>query len=161
MAGGSVEFGADRGASTVVAVVVLCGLTVILGATVAGELTGLSERAEPTPTAAMSLSVDGETMTLTHDHGDPLDVRTLRVVVTVDGEPLKHQPPVPFFSASGFAPGPTGPFNSASDPEWTVGESASITLAGTNSPSIEPGSTVSVELYQDDTRIVTTETTAR
>jgi len=114
MAGGSAEFDADRGASTVVAVVVLCGLTVILGATVAGGLTGLSERAEPTPTAAMSLSVDGETLRLTHEHGDPLDVQSIRVIVAVDGEPLKHQPPVPFFSASGFAPGPTGPFNSAS-----------------------------------------------
>jgi Protein of unknown function (DUF1628). len=161
MADGSIEFGDDRGASTTVAVVVLCGLTVILGATVAGGLTGLSERAEPTPTAAVSLSVDDETLTLTHDHGDPLDVRSLRMVVAVDNEPLRHQPPVPFFSASGFDPGPTGPFNTASDPEWTVGESASLTLAGTNSPSIEPGSTVSVELYQDDTRIVTAETTAR
>jgi hypothetical protein len=129
----------------VIAVVVLCGLTVILATVVAGGLTGLQERAEPTPTAVMRLAVDGETLTLTHTHGDP----------------LQHQPPVPFFSASGFDPGPTGPFNSASDPEWTVGESASLTLAGTNSPTIEPGSTVRVELYQDDTRIVTTETTAR
>ena len=151
----------SRGASAVVAVVVLCGLTIILATVVAGGLTGLQERAEPTPTAAMHLVVDGETLTLTHTHGDPLDVRALRMVVSVDNEPLRHQPPVPFFSASGFDPGPTGPFNSASDPEWTVGESASLTLAGTNSPTIKPGSTVTVELYQDDTRIVTTETTAR
>ena len=161
MADSSTEFGDNRGASTTVAVVVLCGVTVILGATVAGGLTGLSERAEPTPRAAVSLSVDDETLTLTHNHGDPLDMRALRMVVSVDGEPLQHQPPVPFFSASGFDPGPTGPFNSASDSEWTVGESASLTLAGTNSPTIEPGSTVRVELYQDDTRIVTSETTAR
>lgn len=161
MADSSTGFGDDRGASTTVAVVVLCGVTVILGATVAGGLTGLSERAEPTPRAAVSLSVDDETLTLTHNHGDPLDMRALRMVVSVDGEPLQHQPPVPFFSASGFDPGPTGPFNSASDSEWTVGESASLTLAGTNSPTIEPGSTVRVELYQDDTRIVTSETTAR
>lgn len=161
MADSSTGFGDDRGASTTVAVVVLCGVTVILGATVAGGLTGLSERAEPTPRAAVSLSVDDETLTLTHNHGDPLDMRALRMVVSVDGEPLQHQPPVPFFSASGFDPGPTGPFNSASDSEWTVGESASLTLAGTNSPMIKPGSTVRVELYQDDTRIVTSETTAR
>ena len=161
MADSSTGFGDDRGASTTVAVVVLCGVTVILGATVAGGLTGLSERAEPTPRAAVSLSVDDETLTLTHNHGDPLDMRALRMIVSVDGEPLQHQPPVPFFSASGFDPGPTGPFNSASDSEWTVGESASLTLAGTNSPTIEPGSTVRVELYQDDTRIVTSETTAR
>lgn len=155
------ECNVDRGGSAVIAVVVLCGLTVILATAVAGGLSGFQERAEPTPTAAMSLSVDGETLTLTHDHGDPLDVRSLRMIVVVDGEPLKNQPPVPFFSAGGFAPGPTGPFNSASDPEWTVGESASLTLAGTNSPTIEPGSTVTVELYQEDSRIVTTETTAR
>ena len=161
MADSSTGFGDDRGASTTVAVVVLCGVTVILGATVAGGLTGLSERAEPTPRAAVSLSVDDETLTLTHNHGDPLDMRSLRMVVSVNGEPLQHQPPVPFFSASGFDPGPTGPFNSASDSEWTVGESASLTLAGTNSPTIKPGSTVRVELYQDDTRIVTSETTAR
>ena len=161
MADGTPECGVDRGGSAVIAVVVLCGLTVILATAVAGGLSGFQERAEPTPTAAVSLSVDGETLTLTHDHGDPLDVRSLRMVVAVDGEPLNHQPPVPFFSASGFAAGPTGPFNSASDPTWRVGESTSLTLAGTNSPTIKPGSTVSVELYQDDSRIVTTETTAR
>lgn len=161
MAGGTGSEAGDRGSTAVVAVVLLCGLTVILVAVVAGGLTGFTERTEPTPTAAVSLMVDGQTLTLTHKHGDPLDVQALRMAVVVDGQPLTSQPPIPFFSASGFASGPTGPFNTASGPTWTAGESASLTLAETNSPTITPGSTVTVKLYQDDTQIVTAKTTAR
>ena len=158
MADSSTGFGDDRGASTTVAVVVLCGVTVILGATVAGGLTGLSERAEPTPRAAVSLSVDDETLTLTHNHGDPLDMRALRMVVSVDGEPLDHQPPLPFFSAAGFHPGPTGAFNSAGDATLRVGETAMFRVADTNDPTIEPGRTVSVTITADGRPVASLET---
>jgi len=113
---------------------------------------------EPAPTAAVDLTVEGDTLRFTHESGDPLDVRALSVRIAVDGEPLDEQPPVPFFSASGFEPGPTGPFNTASDSEWSVGETASLTVAETNSPRIEPGSTVSVRLTTDGKTVIRAET---
>lgn len=85
---------------------------------------------------------------------------SLAVRISVDGESLAHQPPVPFFSASGFRPGPTGPFNAAADPRWTVGETATLKLAGTNDPTIEPGATVTVRVFDGDTPVAALEATA-
>lgn len=99
-------------------------------------------------TLSADASADG-TVTLTHENGDPIHVDRITVTVTVDGTELATQPPVPFFSTAGFEPGPTGPFNSAADPEWTVGEQASFTVADTNTPTLEPGDEVLVELYED------------
>lgn len=151
-----------RGTAPVIGGVLVVGLVVILAAIVGTAMfsTGsTSGTPEPAPTVAVDLAVDGNTLRFTHESGESLDVRTLSVWITVDGERLDDQPPVPFFSAGGFEPGPTGPFNSASDPEWSVGETASLTVAGTNSPSIEPGSTVSVRFTVDGKTVVRTETT--
>jgi hypothetical protein len=112
------------------------------------------------PAAATSLSVDGERLTLTNRAGGTVDVRRLDVVVRVDGTPLRHQPPVPFFSAPGFRPGPTGPFNAAADPGWEPGERASLRVASTNRPSIRAGDRVTVELRHDGRRIVRLSATA-
>lgn len=141
----------DRGISpvvgTVLLVLVTIGLVVVVGTSVVGS-TALT----PTVQAPVAMDVtadDGGTITMTHDGGHPIDVEAVTLTVTVDGTALARQPPVPFFSTSGFEPGPTGPFNSASDPRWTVGESASLTVAGTNHPALEPGSTVVVQVLRD------------
>jgi hypothetical protein len=128
-------------------------LAVVLGITV--TTVGLS--AVPTaPTAAgVSLAVDGDRLVFTHRTGEPLDVRRLDVIVSVDGEPLRHQPPIPFFSARGFRPGPTGPFNAAADPTWTAGERASVRLASTNRPRVVAGARVTVELRYRGRPLVT------
>jgi flagellin-like protein len=97
--------------------------------------------------AAFSLSVSGDRVGLGYERGPPLRVADLRLDISVDGEPLAHQPPVPFFSARGFRPGPTGPFNVGSDGVWTAGETGSVVVAGTNSPRLGPGRTVTVRLY--------------
>ena len=97
-----------------------------------------------------SASPDG-TIVLTHDGGQPIDVRRVSVNVSVEGQRLTQQPPVPFFSAPGFEPGPTGPFNSAADPEWTVGEQASFTLSDSNEPGLQPGADVTVTVLRDET----------
>jgi FlaG/FlaF family flagellin (archaellin) len=73
---------------------------VVSGAVLAGGHAGVS--GDLSPRASLSLSVAGDTLTLTHRGGDALDVTALRLVVTVDGGPLTHQPPVPFFSTRGF-----------------------------------------------------------
>ena len=133
--------------------VLLVLLTVGLAATVSGVVlvgdTPVSEAS--TPRVSLSLSVHGDSLELTHRGGDALDVTALRLVVTVGGEPLAHQPPVPFFSARGFRSGPTGPFNRAADPRWTAGETASVRVAGTNQPMLSgsESETVTVRVYAD------------
>jgi len=110
--------------------------------------------------AGATLAVDGDRLVLTHRAGEPVDVRRLDVVVRVDGDPLRHQPPVPFFSAQGFRPGPTGPFNAAADPTWEVGERASVRLASTNRPQVVAGARVTVTLRYDGRRLVVLSATA-
>lgn len=107
---------------------------------------------------AATADVDG-TITLTHEHGHAIDTRQVTVRISVDGTPLDRQPPVPFFSTAGFEPGPTGPFNSAADPEWTVGEQASVTIADSNTPTLDPGDTVLIEIYEDGHPLAQAETT--
>ncbi|SFF81809.1 Protein of unknown function [Halopelagius inordinatus] len=150
-----------RALSPVVGVVVLVGLTVAVAAVVgAGAVAFAPEdaatdrsRGQPSAGVALSLTADGDTATLTHEAGRPLSVRRLRVRVEVDGTPLRHQPPVPFFSARGFRSGPTGPFNAASDGTWSVGERASFAVAGTNDPALEAGRTVTVTVYDGNRRV--------
>lgn len=143
----------DRAVSTVVGVAALLAVTVALaaGAGLALQEAASTAPAEGPPQVRMELSAEPDgTVALAHAGGDSLDVRDLRVWVAVDGEPLAHQPPVPFFSARGFVSGPTGPFNVASDPAWTAGETAGVRVASTNSPTVGPGSRVTVRLYADD-----------
>lgn len=150
-----------RGSAPVIGGILVVALTVVLATIVGVAMLGTESAPatpEPAPTVAVDLAVDGDTLRFTHESGESLDVRTVSVFISVDGEQLDEQPPVPFFSASGFEPGPTGPFNSASDPEWSVGETASLTVAGTNSPAIEPGSTVSVRFTVDGKTVARTET---
>ena len=150
---------AERASVPVVGTVLLIALTVFVALVMTSTLLGVGSTAEPTPTAAIDLEVDGNTLTMSHDHGDPLNVTAISIRITVDGEPLDEQPPVPFFAASGFESGPTGPFNAASDNEWQVGRTASLTVADTNQPTLESGSTVSVKITTDDGAVIQTETT--
>jgi len=151
-----------RAVAPVVGVVLLVGLVAVLGAAVgitalgtAGDLP--DGRGSGSGPASLSLSVDpgADRLTLVHRAGPPLDVRQLVVRVRVAGTPLEHQPPVPFFAARGFRAGPTGPFNPATDPRWTAGEAASLRLASTNEPGIDPGDRVVVEVTVDDRRVAT------
>ncbi|MFB6256514.1 MAG: type IV pilin [Haloplanus sp.] len=131
---------------------------VVAGTAVAAASLGAIPAA-PT-TAGITLAVDGDRLLLTHRAGDPVDVRRLDVTVRVDGTPLRHQPPVPFFSARGFRPGPTGPFNAAADPRWAAGERASVRLASTNRPRLVAGARVTVELRYEGQRLATLTATA-
>ena len=110
--------------------------------------------------AAATLTVDGDRLVLDLRAGDPIDVARLDVTVSVDGESLAHQPPVPFFSARGFHPGPTGPFNAASDGRWEPGERASVRVASTNRPIPRAGDRVTVELRYRGRRLLTLSATA-
>lgn len=144
-----------------VGVALLLVATVAAAGVVAVGAFGLAP-SEPPPSATFELSVDADSdrVTLTHAGGDELDVDELRVRVEVDGEPLAHQPPVPFFAAKGFQGGPTGPFNPAADQAWEPGETAGFTLAATNDPDLEPGATVVVYVYHEDRVLAELSTTA-
>ncbi|TKX86416.1 type IV pilin [Halorubrum sp. SS5] len=140
-----------------VAGVLLIAITVVLaGGVAAAALDGPS--ATVPPSAVLSLSATDDRIAIDHRGGDPIDVAAVRVRVSVDGEPLDEQPPLPFFSAAGFHPGPTGPFNSAGDDTLRVGETAAFRVADTNDPTLEPGRRVTVEITADGRPVATLET---
>lgn len=139
-----------RATSPVVGIALLVGLTAVLAASVGtATLAFADDIPDASPPVVVSLSVTDDRVALVHERGPSLDVRELSVVVAVDGDPLRVQPPVPFFAATGFESGPTGPFNAASDPQWSAGERASFGIAGTNT-ALEPGAEVTVTLIRDE-----------
>lgn len=152
----------SRGSVPVVGVVVLLAVGILLGGVVAAGAEAVAtatgtdlgdERAEGSAPIAVSLELDGDTIGVTHEAGPDLRTARVRLVVAIDGTPLDHQPPVPFFAARGFRAGPTGPFNVASDGVWTAGETGTIRVASTNSPEPESGRTVSVTIHVGDDRV--------
>ncbi|WP_321163597.1 type IV pilin [Halorubrum sp. BV1] len=136
----------DRGTAPVAGILLLAITVVLAGGVVAAAM---DAPPEPAPTAMVSLSVTDDTVTFIHRGGDPLDVTELTVRVRVDGEPLARQPSLPFFSAAGFRPGPSGAFNTAGENVLQAGDTASFRVAGTNRPTLEAGRTVAVELSVD------------
>ncbi|MXR51229.1 type IV pilin [Halovenus sp. WSH3] len=150
----------ERAASSVVGVVLLLGITVVGAATVGLAVNSTTETA-PTM-ASFDLAVDAETnsLTLTHRGGDPVDLTQAEFHVTVDGVPLESDPPIPFFAAVGFRSGPDGPFNAASPNTWHSGETGRFRIAGTNDPTIAPGSAVTVRVVVDGTEIAKVTATA-
>jgi archaeal type IV pilus assembly protein PilA len=151
----------DRGISPVIGAVLLIGVTVALATVVAVGAGGLSPESPENP-VAFDLAADGSEGTITVEHvaGDPIDVEDLALTVAVNGEQLSEQPPVPFTGAAGFDQAPSGPFNSASDSTWSVGERSTLSVAGTNEPTMRSGDTVSVTLAVDGQQIAALETTA-
>lgn len=143
----------SRGSVPVVGVVLLAGLTVVVAASVGAVLA--TEPPETGPMVDLRLSVDAATdgVTLRHAGGDAVPTDTLRVRIEVDGDPLEHQPPVPFFAARGFRSGPTGPFNPATAGDWRAGQTAQLRLASTNAPTIDPGDAVRVTVSSDGHRL--------
>ena len=136
----------SRASAPVVGVVVLVSLTVVLSATV---LAGLADSTPVSPpTASLTFAADGsaDRIELAHRGGDVLDVSEMDVRISVDGEELQHQPPVPFFAADGFESGPEGAFNNASADTFQTGERTTLTLASTNDPQLEPGVEVSIRI---------------
>ncbi|SFR34464.1 archaellin/type IV pilin N-terminal domain-containing protein [Halogeometricum limi] len=145
----------DRALSPVVGTALLVVLVVSLSAAVATASGAVVSVGDPPPRnadfdapTAFSLSVSGDWLAVTYERGPALVVSDLRLVVVVDGDALKHQPPLPFFAARGFGSGPTGPFNVAGDGVWSAGETGRLRVAGTNDPVPEAGRTVTVRLYR-------------
>lgn len=151
-----------RALTPVIGIVVLLAATLLLAAVGGASLFDLASLDEPPRQVSISVraNADANRISLTHEAGPPLDVRDLDVKVAIDGRPLFHQPPVPFAGARGFAGAPSGPFNAAADPEWSAGESASVRLAGTNRPELDPDESVTVTVFENGHRLTEVETTA-
>ncbi|WP_257300997.1 type IV pilin N-terminal domain-containing protein [Haloarchaeobius sp. FL176] len=126
-----------RAVTPVVGIVLLLALTLVTSSVVAVGMLDLAAGQTASPQATFDATADASTgrVTITHRGGEAIDVDELELVVTVDGEELRWQPAVPFFSACGFVSGPTGPFNVAADQRWTAGESGSFVIAATNAPT--------------------------
>ena len=138
----------SRASAPAVGLVALVGLTVCLTAVVGAVTAGLVGSVAVDEPVVLSIAVTSadDRVTIGHRGGPSLDVRECAFSVSVDGTPLDHQPPIPFFAATGFRSGPTGAFNSATDGRLAVGTRASFRVAGTNAPGIEPGATVTVDV---------------
>lgn len=138
----------DRALTSPVAVALLLVVAVAVAGTLGAAALEMADRASaPARPVAVAVEADASgQVRLVHRGGRTLDVRDLRVRLAVDDEPLAHQPPVPFFSATGFRSGPTGPFNPAADPTWGAGESASLRVARTNEPPLVQGADLRVRL---------------
>ena len=151
-----------RATVPVLGAVLLVGVTLVLAAAVTAVATGFGppERAVPVVLEATAEASTGR-VALEHVAGPPIDVRGVTLRVEVDGEPLAHQPPVPFYAARGFRGFPTGPFNPSADPRWTVGETAGFRVAGTNAPPLEPGSTLVVTVTRSGAPVARATTTVR
>lgn len=144
----------DRGIAPIAGVLLLAITVVLAGGVVA---TVIGAPPEPAPTAILSLSVTDDQIAISHRGGDSLDVTALTVRVRIDGEPLARQPSLPFFSAAGFRPGPSGAFNAASANTLRSGDTATFRIAGTNNPTLEPGRTVAVEVSVDGQSVASLE----
>ncbi|WP_254762159.1 type IV pilin [Natrinema marinum] len=151
----------NRAVSPIVGVLVLLALTVCLAVVVAVGVSGMGLESAG-PTGSFDLSADGDRSKIVIDHvaGDAIDVEALSVTIAVNGTELAQQPPVPFVGASGFDGTPDGPFNARADPEWSPGERAGLSVAGTNSPQFATGDSVTVTLAVDGRQIARLETTA-
>lgn len=148
-----------RAISPVLATPLLVGVTVVLAA-VLGAVA--MEFTPPEPADHRSLSANATTdgtIRIVHKTGSEIDLQEASVVIAIDGEELDHQPPVPFFSASGFQPGPTGAFNVATDHVLEPGGTAGLTLAGTNDPDLVAGATVTIRFVEDGMQVAVVETT--
>lgn len=152
----------SRAVAPVLGTLLLVALTVSLAAVVgAGALsvpTDLQRESPVVLSAAVNSTADS--LTLAHESGPPINVREVDVVITVDGTPLRYQPPVPFFNEDGFESSPTGPFNYGSDHIWTSGEHTTIRLDANNAPRFDRGSSIVVRIYHDDALVARVQTTA-
>ena len=135
-----------RGVSPVVGSLLLVALVVCFAAVVAVAF-GSIPIGSAGPDAAFGIEVgaDGE-VELDHVADDPVDVGELSVRISVNSEPLEHQPDVPFHGNEGFDGAASGPFHPDSGSEWSTGETASVKVAGTNDPEIDSGDRVTVVL---------------
>ncbi|WP_138007684.1 type IV pilin [Halalkalirubrum salinum] len=159
----------DRGAVPIVAHVLLVGLVVITAASVGGMMFITADTVPSAPTfepdrpaesAQIDLEADRAEFTLTHQGSEPIDLDATAVEITVEDEPLRFQPTVPYFSIVGFRPGPKGAFNVAGDDQWKPNETTTIEVVPPNAPIPQAGAEVTVTVHVNGDRYATASDTA-
>lgn len=160
----------DRGAVPIVAHVLLVGLVVITAASIGGMMFTTADIVPSAPTfdpdrptepePQIDLEANQAELTLAHRGPDAIDLGATAVEITVDDEPLRFQPTVPYFSIVGFRPGPTGAFNVAGDGQWEPNETTTIEIAPPNDPIPQAGSEVTVTVHVNGDRYATARDTA-
>jgi FlaG/FlaF family flagellin (archaellin) len=165
--------GDARGASTVVGVVLLVGLTVTLAAAGGAFLAFGSALGEPPPRVAFDASLDatdgwpdGQRLRLVHEAGEPLPVETVALVVELDrtgararlsGFPTRRLTGENVRGSevfdNGYA-GVDGALDAAhTDGEWASGEQTSVRIAQ-GDLDVRPGDTGRVTVIHTPTNAI-------
>jgi len=148
-----------RGISPTLAAPLLLGITVALAAVLGVMTADFGAPSWEEPRVLSATATDDGSIAVRHESGPRIDITRASVVITVDGDPLAYQPPVPFAGAKGFLGAPTGAFNPSAEPQLTPGDRATLVVAGTNAPPLESGDEVRIEFVADETTIAVVETT--
>lgn len=149
-----------RATAPVVGVGLLVAITVACATAVVGAVAIGPGGAPPTAALTLEANASADRIAVTHTGGDAVPPDGLSVTISIDGEPLTHQPPVPFFAATGFRAGPLGPFNAATTGDWMAGQTGAVALAATNQPLLDEGDRVAVTVATDRAVIAELETLA-
>ncbi len=134
----------DRAIAPAIGVVLLVAITVTLAGVVLAMGLTVSPGSAQTATVEGSLNHTANAITLVHTGGDPIDLEEADIRISVDGTPLTHQPPVPYWNPDGFQGFPSGPFNPSSENTWESGERGTIRLDTDNEPLPNANATVEV-----------------
>jgi len=143
----------SRAVAPVFATILLVAIVVVTAGVVSVVAVGFTSTLPDTTTGAeavenpIELEVVGQTLHFTNTGTETIDVDELTLEISVSDQPVAFQPTIPYFSTTGFEPGPSGPFNIASNTTWVPGQDATITIADTNEPVPQVGDTVTVELW--------------
>lgn len=150
-----------RGITPVIAAPLLLLMTLLLAIVIGTMTPGFTSLTDPEPLTVIDVTTDPSTNTISITNNGPreIDVRELTITIEIDNTPLHYPLQVPYFSQRGFHPGPTGAFNSATDPFWTAGERVSFRIASTNTPTLTPGNSLSITLIIHDSPIAQSTTT--
>lgn len=150
-----------RAISPVVGVPILVAVTLVLAAIVGVMATGFGPSTWHDPRVLTADARQDGTIELSHESGPPINLTVVSIRIEINGEPLAHQPPVPFTGATGFDGAPSGAFNPSTDPHWEPGDRSRFVIAGTNSPIPRAGDTVTIQFIKEESRIALIETTVK
>ena len=168
-----------RAVTSTVAVVLLVAVTVIVAATVSATVFGVgSDLRRPGPTVAESSGDlaadvsgdDDQTVALTHEAGDTLDVSEIEIVVRACGMqgrlvnlPAQGGDPQPtgeyvegddlFDNSANSVSGPIGEDEKIVDGRWTAGETETFRIADSEC-ELAPGDRATVRVVHEPTGTV-------
>lgn len=141
----------SRAIAPVLGVVLLVALSAVCAGVIVIVVSDVVDMREvPRVTFEGTLNASSNEITLTHTGGDDVSVEPLEMRITVDDEPLRYQPDIPFASQTGFSTGPSGPLHAWATGTWSPSTSSSLSLSDSNEPLPDHDSTVVVSITYDN-----------